>query len=55
MKKDNKEVIMVLNIMAASAKKVLKNVKKKDMQPTAQAEQFLRELKARCLDNRAAE
>jgi len=51
----DKEVIDVLNVISDSAKKVLKNVKKKDMSSIAEAEQLLNKLKSVYSENIAAE
>lgn len=51
----DKEVVDVLNVISDSAKKVLKNVKKKDMSSIAEAEQLLNKLKSVYSENIAAE
>ena len=51
----DKEIVEVLNTISDSAKKVLKNVRKKDMSPVAEAEQLLDKLKAVYSDTVAAE
>lgn len=51
----DKEIIEVLNVISVSAKKVLKNVKKKDTLPISEAEQLLCKLKSQYLKNIAAE
>ena len=43
---NNKEVVDVLNAISSSARKVLKNVKKKDMSTVSEAREMLEKLKA---------
>jgi len=43
----DKEMVKVLTIMAEAAQKVLKKVRKKEMQPAAEAEQLVNDLKAK--------
>lgn len=54
-KVSDREIVEVLNTISDSAKKVLKNVRKKDMSPVAEAEQLLDKLKSVYSDSVAAE
>ena len=54
-KSDNKELIVVLNIMSDSAKVILKKVSKNDMRSTDEAEALLAKLRGKYLDLQAAE
>ena len=51
----NKEVVDVLNTISLSAKKLLKNVKKKDMSTISEARKMLEKLKADYPECMAAE
>lgn len=51
----DREIVEVLNTISDSAKKVLKNVRKKDMSPVAEAERLLDKLKSTYSDTVAAE
>ena len=54
-KKQDKEIVKVLTIMAVSAKDILKNIKKKDTQPLSKAQQILADLKTQYLETPVAE
>lgn len=54
-KMSNKEIVEVLNIISSSAENVLKNVKKRDMSSTCEAEQMLEKLKLSYPESIAAE
>lgn len=54
-KLSDQEIVEVLNTMSDSAKRILKNVKKKDLTPIEQAETMLSELKSRYAEGVAAE
>ena len=54
-KATNQEVIDVLNTISSSAKHVLKNVKKKDISSTNEAEKMLEKLKSAYPECMAAE
>lgn len=54
-KKQDKEVVKVLTIMAVSAKEILKNIRKKDTQPLSKAQKILTDLKSEYLGTQAAE
>ena len=54
-KLNDQEIVEVLNAMSDSAKRILKNVKKKDLAPIEQAETMLSELKSRYSEGVAAE
>jgi len=52
---NNKEVVDVLNAISSSARKVLKNVKKKDISTVSEAKEMLEKLKADYPECMAAE
>ena len=54
-KLNDQEIVEVLNAMSDAAKRILKNVKKKDLAPIEQAETMLSELKSRYSEGVAAE
>ena len=54
-KTKDKEIVQVLMIIAGSAKKLLKNIRKKDTLPTNMAEKMLDKLKTEYIYNSAAE
>ena len=51
----NQEILNMLMIMAKLAQKMLKRIKREDLQSSEKAEQLLDNLRSEYLDNRAAE
>lgn len=51
----DKEIVAVLMTIADSAKKMLKNIRKKDTKPTNEAENMLENLKTEYFSRSAAE
>ncbi|MBQ8465653.1 MAG: hypothetical protein IJ545_06555 [Alphaproteobacteria bacterium] len=54
-KETSKEIVTVLTIMSESARKMLKNIRKKDTMPTQKAESMLKKLKKEYFSGQAAE
>ena len=52
---NNKEIVEVLTIMADTAQKMLKGIKKGDTIPTQKAESMLKKLKEEYFSSQAAE